>query len=112
MLPKPIENILDNPRNIKIVSIISLWEIVIKFCVKRLSLNLDYDQLVEVIKKKKFKLLPIKDAHLRENLLLPMLHGDPFDRLLIAQSRVEKISFISSDRNIKLYDVDLIWDIK
>ncbi|WP_223834093.1 type II toxin-antitoxin system VapC family toxin [Spirosoma profusum] len=56
-----------------------------------------------------FELLPVTFQHTRRLLTLPMHHRDPFDRLLIAQSLTENLTFITADRNIHLYDIDWVW---
>jgi PIN domain nuclease of toxin-antitoxin system len=53
--------------------------------------------------------LPIEMSHCREVSRLPFHHRDPFDRMLIAQARVEKMSLLSSDRQLFSYDVERIW---
>ena len=52
-------------------------------------------------------LLPVLDSHVIETAQLPLLHQDPFDRLLIAQARVEGMMAVSSDRQWVGYDVSL-----
>jgi PIN domain nuclease of toxin-antitoxin system len=51
--------------------------------------------------------LPVLEAHVIETGQLPLLHQDPFDRLLIAQARVEGLMAVSSDRQWRGYDVSL-----
>jgi PIN domain nuclease of toxin-antitoxin system len=55
------------------------------------------------------QILPITLPHVLELASLPDLHRDPFDRLLIAQARVEKASLISDDATIKKYPVTVVW---
>jgi PIN domain nuclease of toxin-antitoxin system len=40
---------------------------------------------------------------------LPMIHRDPFDRLLIAQSRLEDLVLLTTDPDIRRYDVNVVW---
>ena len=40
---------------------------------------------------------------------MPKHHGDPFDRLLIAQAQVEGLTIVSCDRNFAAYGVPLLW---
>lgn len=49
--------------------------------------------------------LPLRWAHAREAARLPLLHRDPFDRMLIAQARIEGLTLATADRNIRRYDV-------
>jgi len=53
------------------------------------------------------ELLPVLDAHVIETVQLPLVHHDPFDRLLIAQARVEGLMTVSSDGHWPGYDVSL-----
>jgi PIN domain nuclease of toxin-antitoxin system len=51
----------------------------------------------------------IKTMHLSALELLPLLHRDPFDRLLVATAISEQMTFLSADKNIAQYNVSLIW---
>jgi PIN domain nuclease of toxin-antitoxin system len=53
-------------------------------------------------------LLPIQDAHVIESGQLPDVHQDPFDRLLIAQARVERCTAVSSDAHWDGYGIALV----
>ena len=53
--------------------------------------------------------LPIALEHAFAITQLPPLHADPFDRLLIAQARYERIPIITGDKAIRAYDVQVIW---
>ena len=52
-------------------------------------------------------LLPVLDSHSIETSALPRIHDDPFDRLLIAQARLEGLMAVSADRHWPSYDVSL-----
>jgi len=56
-----------------------------------------------------FVILPIKAVHLTALETLPMIHRDPFDRLLVATTLAERMTLVTRDENIKLYDVPQIW---
>jgi len=49
--------------------------------------------------------LPVTWAHAKDVRLLPLLHRDPFDRLLIAQARVERRTLVTADAQVRAYDV-------
>ena len=55
------------------------------------------------------EVLPISCAHLLEFERLAPLHGDPFDRMLVAQAIHEKIPVISKDALVSQYPIDVIW---
>jgi PIN domain nuclease of toxin-antitoxin system len=54
-------------------------------------------------------ILPILPTHLQHLQGLPMLHRDPFDSMLIAQSLVEKIPLVSVDAQLRRYEVEILW---
>ena len=53
--------------------------------------------------------LPIDPRHCREVITLPHHHRDPFDRLLVAQARLEGLTLLSADPNFGRYDVAVVW---
>jgi PIN domain nuclease of toxin-antitoxin system len=55
------------------------------------------------------ELLPIRYEHILQLEALPLHHGDPFDRLLIAQAMAENLPILNGDKKFELYDVKVIW---
>jgi PIN domain nuclease of toxin-antitoxin system len=53
--------------------------------------------------------LPITVEYADVQANLPKLHGDPFDRLLVAQAQVENISLVSADSNFDHYGINRLW---
>ena len=88
-----------------IVSVASIWEVAIKYRISKLEVSpiVFRDQSIAA----GADLLPVLDQHVIETAQLPLLHQDPFDRLLIAQARVEGLMAVSSDRQWSGYDVSL-----
>ena len=88
-----------------IVSVASIWEVAIKYRIGKLEVSpiVFRDQSIAA----GAVLLPVLDTHVIETAQLPILHQDPFDRLLIAQARVEGLMAVSSDRQWSGYDVSL-----
>ncbi len=93
-----------------LVSLVSFWEIQIKTQIGKLTLR---SPLAEVIAhqqaENKIILLPMTLAHILELDNLPQHHKDPFDRLLIAQSRCEAATLVSRASVFKQYNCSLIW---
>jgi PIN domain nuclease of toxin-antitoxin system len=54
-------------------------------------------------------LLPIDLAHVLEGVTLPPHHADPFDRMLVAQARIERLTLMTADPLIARYDVQIVW---
>lgn len=103
-------NLFQDRSNTLLLSLASVWEIQIKIQLGKLSLPAP---LVEIIEKQQqanqIELLPITLPHILALEHLPQHHRDPFDRLLIAQARVEGMSIISDDALFSQYPVQLIW---
>jgi len=55
------------------------------------------------------EILSIEFPHLQKLLLLPNIHNDPFDRIIIAQAITEKLKLVTRDNKFKNYESDLIW---
>jgi PIN domain nuclease of toxin-antitoxin system len=89
------------------LSIVSLWEIVLKFQIGKLPLPASpAAYLLSQLLENQIRLLDLKSNHVFGMLELPNLHRDPFDRLLIAQSRAEKLRILTSDEQLKQYDAN------
>ncbi len=83
----------------------SVWELEIKRSRERLFLPEDW---VEQAEAEGFSELPVTARHAQEGGKLPWHHKDPFDRILIAQARVEGLVFASRDKFAPLYHVPLL----
>ena len=102
--------LIADPVNKKIVSVVSLWEITIKVSLGRLSLALPLADFINVhLTPSKVQSLQIEVPHLLTLETLPHHHRDPFDRLLAAQALAENVSFISADPAFDSYGVQRIW---
>jgi PIN domain nuclease of toxin-antitoxin system len=95
-----------DPANDVLISIATLWEIVIKRGLGKLTFP---DNLEDVVHEESFGLVPIGYQHLRRVETLPMLHRDPFDRLLVAQALTEGTPLVTNDRNIVSYAAPVLW---
>lgn len=90
-----------------LVSTASLWEVSIKSALGKLNAP---DDLPERIEDLGFELLPITAEHAWRVRALPHHHGDPFDRLLIAQAQTDSLPIITADPRFADYEVTVIWD--
>ncbi len=86
----------------KYISMASLWEISIKASVGKLNIPSDF---FDTLSLTGLKTLPIASAHLAMLLTLPLYHRDPFDRLLIAQAKIENMTLITADQKLAQYDI-------
>lgn len=99
-------DLIEDPGNDVLVSVVSLWEIVVKVRVGKLEA--DIRTVADIIPREGFTMLDISTAHLAALARLPMHHRDPFDHLLMAQAIEEDATFISADRHTGRYPVKWI----
>jgi PIN domain nuclease of toxin-antitoxin system len=102
--------LIEDADNQPFLSMASLWEMAIKLSLGKLTLSEPFDTLIpQQMHLNGIRMLPIEVAHVSAVAALPFHHRDPFDRLLIAQSMVEKIPLVSGDPAFSLYPVQRIW---
>ena len=88
----------------------SVWELAIKIKTRKLSLKQPLQTfVVNFLIGYNYKLLNIQLSHIYQTERLALLHKDPFDRLIIAQSLVENLEIVSSDEIFDGYGVKRIW---
>lgn len=106
--------VLDS-RNTRFLSIASVWEICLKVGLKKIRLDVEADEMDAgtFFKRVSDELLllelPLRPYMIYETIRLPQLHGDPFDRMLVAQAKVEGMTLVTKDRFIRQYDVPTLW---
>ena len=108
-LSKKAKEIIDNPKNELYISSVSLWETAIKINIGKLDLDFTLDELLAEINDNDFDILQIENEYLQKLSVLPFIHKDPFDRLIIAIALAENLTIITTDENIQKYDVKWIW---
>lgn len=91
------------------VSVVSLWEIAIKVQIGKLTLPLEPDYYTRHLQAMQAKVLPVTAGHSLALMGLPLLHRDPFDRLLIAQASIEALTLVSRDRIFERYGAEIVW---
>ncbi|WP_413669267.1 type II toxin-antitoxin system VapC family toxin [Mucilaginibacter sp. Mucisp86] len=91
------------------VSIVSLWEIVIKTSKTKLEIKKSFVEINQFLLINNIHILDVKIDHLNTLLILPHHHGDPFDRLIISQAISENLTIISADQHFKAYPVSVLW---
>ena len=102
--------VLDDDRNELHWSVVGTWEIALKISRGKLKLPEPLQQfLVPRLARGGIRQLPIQSQHALALLDLPGHHWDPFDRMLIAQARVEKLEILTADPHFAKYDVGTCW---
>ena len=107
--PKVKTLLLDETHSLHI-SIVSAWEIAVKVSLgKLLGLNGGVRTFLAKMETMPIELLPVTTRHIEMVETLPFIHRDPFDRLLIAAAKVDGMTLLTADENIRKYDVLSVW---
>ena len=105
-IPKQAVSLIQDTANELFASAASIWEIAIKAGLGRLEV--DPAALVRALDDGGFTALPVTSQHAIAVAALPEIHRDPFDRLLVAQSRVEHLCLLTQDQVLEGYGAMLI----
>ena len=108
-LSETAKQLILNISNSKYISITSAWELAIKIGIGKLDFASKAAGFIRLAEDNGITILPIKTSHLTTYETLPLIHRDPFDRLLMATAIAEQMTLITIDENIAKYDVPIIW---
>lgn len=95
--------LLSDPVNTPLFSAASIWEVAIKAGLGRPDFTVDANVLRRALVENDYRELPVTGAHAAAVAGLPALHRDPFDRLLVAQARVEGVVLLTADQQVAAY---------
>jgi PIN domain nuclease of toxin-antitoxin system len=102
-------SLLASPQNDLLLSAASSWEIAIKHSRGRLPLPGEPSGYVPAMMERTgVRGLPVEHAHALAVASLPWHHRDPFDRLMVAQAMLERLTIVTADRVFARYDVEII----
>ncbi|MBR4612609.1 MAG: type II toxin-antitoxin system VapC family toxin [Kiritimatiellae bacterium] len=90
-------------------SMASLWEIAIKQRLGKLGFSASIPAIATFCEAAGFHPLEIAPAHAEAVKTLPDIHRDPFDRMLVAQAQVERLTIVTTDSFIPQYPVTTVW---
>jgi PIN domain nuclease of toxin-antitoxin system len=101
---------ISDPTNDLLLSAGSIWEIGIKVGLGKLILTEPFKPWMnQAISDLDVTVLPLNVEYVDVQSNLPRHHGDPFDRLIVAQAIIEQVSIISADANLDAYGITRIW---
>ena len=92
-------------KNLVFISAVTVWEIRIKEALKKLKIP---ENFKSVLAEQPFDLLNITHEHAHAIKDLPAYHSDPFDRMLIAQAKVEGFTLVTRDVHLKKYRIPIL----
>ena len=104
-LPDAVRDVVQDADNVVYISAATIWEIAIKRALGKLEVG---DEYLTEIAEQGFVELPIRWQHAQRVEALPMLHRDPFDRLLIAQAQTLGLTLVTTDALIRKYSVSVL----
>ena len=91
-------------------SLASSWEISVKLSIGKLEIGRPLHRLfAEIVTEQGATPLAITHDHCARVAELPLLHRDPFDRMLVAQAQGENVPILSADAKVRAYDVQVLW---
>lgn len=96
-------DLIADPANEVYVSTASIWEIAIKHALGRGDMPVSGARAAELCARAGYRELPVAWRHAARLDTLPPLHGDPFDRILVAQAEVEPMRLLSRDATVASY---------
>lgn len=102
-LPDDVRVSLENPQTELVFSAASLWEIAIKNGLGRADLRVDPRALRRALLEHGYVELAVTGAHAAAVDLLPRLHKDPFDRMLVAQAHAEGLTLVTANATVARY---------
>jgi PIN domain nuclease of toxin-antitoxin system len=102
-LSKRARTLIDNPDNELLFSAASLWEVAIKRGLGREDFKVDARLLRRGLLDNGYSELPIISDHVVATESLPLIHKDPFDRVLVAQATVEGVTLLTTDSLVAQY---------
>jgi PIN domain nuclease of toxin-antitoxin system len=109
-LSPQVLDLCQNRENVLLFSVVSAWEIQIKAQLGKLKFTLPLAEVIENQQQTNhLEVLPIALPHVLVLDRLPMHHKDPFDRLLLAQARVEEAVLVSNDPVFATYSNKIVW---
>jgi len=97
------KEMLTAPENELYFSVVSIWEVAIKRALGKDPTMVDPSLLRSVLLRSRYLEVPILSSHALATMTLPPLHGDPFDRMLVAQASVEGMILLTSDARLSEY---------
>ena len=107
-LSRKIRNLMESDEAVIVVSAATAWEVATKTRLRKLQWS-SPDSVESYCLDQRFELLPIAFAHASKAGSWPQDHGDPFDRMLAAQSEIERIPLATDDPKIRLFGIQTIW---
>jgi len=108
-IPPRIQQLVADPRNEVYVSAVNVFEVAARnSAARRNGFNLSADEVIAASREADFQMLTLRPEHATAVETIAPFHGDPFDRLLLAQAQAEGMQLVTHDENLAQYDSRII----
>jgi PIN domain nuclease of toxin-antitoxin system len=109
-LSAKVKALLLDDANTLYISIVSAWEVAIKASIGKLpEFEGGVVAFLEEMEANPIVFVPVEKQYVAMVETLPFYHRDPFDRLLVATAKVEDMTILTADENVRKYDISWIW---
>ena len=104
-ISQEIKDTLSSNESQIFLSIASLWEITIKQQINKLDLQYGLDDIAAYCLDNGILIKPIPLYHLNQLSILPLIHKDPFDRMIVATAYADNLTLVSKDKQLAAYNI-------
>ena len=108
-LSQTVKDIILDSNADKYVSIVSAWEFTVKHGLSKIDLEGGVASFFQILDENGFTILGVESIYVHQLACLPLIHRDPFDRMLIATALAEKMRLVTADQNVRKYDISSVW---
>lgn len=109
-IPKATRTVVSDPQNDVLVSAVSAWEVAVKHRSGKLPLPEQPETLLPRERERHgFRSLALDEASALHLPRLPLLHKDPFDRMLVCQAVEHGLTLVTPDRTLRQYPIRTLW---
>jgi len=109
-LSQTASNCLHDEENELYISIVSAWEVAIKHSLGKLpTFAGGVNRFLYAIHDNPIQIVGVNSEYVKKFEVLPYIHRDPFDRIIIATALCEEMVILTADENIQKYDVSWVW---
>lgn len=108
-LSQTARTVIETPTTETYVSVISFWEIAIKTSLGKLALLKPLQQIIQEVEASEALIIGFSSKQTLLIERMPLIHRDPFDRMLIAQAMSEDLTIVTRDAHFEGYGVPVLW---
>ena len=96
---------ISKPKNDVFISVVSVWELGLKVSKGKLQIPKEFGELMC---KNGIESIPFRESHAYSSIALPRIHGDAFDRALVAQCLLENFTLVTRDSTLTQYGIQIL----